>query len=112
MKNKLCSCVTYVCLIGFERRLEEEGLPVPRSWAVLKPKADIAKGSQELVFEGSGGAGGETAGAGAGAGVADMDLMVRVSGSTQTRANHISNHPFFFYVQWGLRAFLFRRKTH
>lgn len=31
-------------------RLEEEGLPVPRSWAVLKPKADVATGSVHLRF--------------------------------------------------------------
>ena len=31
-------------------RLEEEGLPVPRSWAVLKHQADIYTGSCTLDF--------------------------------------------------------------
>lgn len=34
----------------FGDRLEEEGLPVPRSWAVLKPKASIPTGGIQLVF--------------------------------------------------------------
>lgn len=34
-------------------RLEEEGLPVPRSWALLKTLADISTGSDKLDFGGS-----------------------------------------------------------
>ncbi|CAM9883365.1 unnamed protein product [Pylaiella littoralis] len=47
---KLRDSLEAMPLAGLQRRLEEEGLPVPRSWAVLKPKADIVTGSVDLRF--------------------------------------------------------------
>ncbi|CAN0064539.1 unnamed protein product [Scytosiphon promiscuus] len=47
---KLRDSLEALPLLDLQHRLEEEGLPVPRSWAVLKPKADIATGSVHLRF--------------------------------------------------------------
>eukprot|EP00752_Nemacystus_decipiens_P012660 g11214.t1 len=47
---KLRDSLEALPLTDLQQRLEEEGLPVPRSWAVLRPKADIETGSVNLRF--------------------------------------------------------------